>query len=130
MNAKEAIKTVNRFKASKPVEKAVKTYGGSDVNASELIALMRSENGCSEVEAGVLIYGSRENFDQHDSEGKQTRNRLRNLMRSNANRSKGEIPAAHTGSVNKITYFIIKDSEKAEFVDHWRNQGVKPKFYL
>jgi len=118
-------KEINPYEDSKQIPKSITSTSGNSVSHKELIDKMRSANGLTQREAGVLLFGSEENWKSNQS---STRGTIRKLWSGNIN-PVTEVSVSHTGSDEKQVYFIV---EKSNF-KHWyqkfiRNFSYKEKF--
>ena len=118
----KVVQELSRFGEANKVTKSAKTSTGG-VDLSLLDKELRSIDGLTQVKAGTLLYGSEENYNMLDPNGRQTRNKIRSAWR-NIDTST-ELSIAHTKSDQKQTYFIIAKTEYREWVEHFGMFGVK-----
>lgn len=119
----ESIKNaVDPYADSKQIPKTVTSSSGNSVSHKELIDKLRSANGLTQSEAGVLLFGSVENWKSNQS---STRGTIRKLWSGSIN-PETEISVSHKGSDEKQVYFIVeKKNFKYWYTKFIRNFGYK-----
>lgn len=120
---KEVEKKLSRFATAEKPKVSLKTSTGG-VQYVEFEKALRSINGLTQEQAGVMLYGSVDNYKTLDPSGSQTRGKIRKAWRAGINPEK-ELSIAHTKSDNGQTYFIIAKSEFREWSDNFGMFGVK-----
>ena len=122
----ESIKAnVNPYADSKQIPKSITSTSGNTVGHKELIDKLRSADGLTQREAGVLLFGTEENW----KNGKQsaTRGAIRKLWSGSIN-PETEVSVGHTGSDEKLVYFIVeRKSFKYWYTKFIRNFGYTEK---
>lgn len=120
---KEVEKKLSRFATAEKPKVSLKTSTGG-VEYAELDKALRSINGLTQEQAGVMLYGSVDNYKTLDPSGSQTRGKIRKAWRTGIDPGK-ELSIAHTKSDLGQTYFIIAKSEFKEWSENFGMFGVK-----
>jgi len=97
--------SVNIYESAKSIPKSITSTSGNSVQEKELVNLLRSTNGLTQKQAGILLFGTEENW----KNGKQssTRGTIRKLWSGSIN-PETEVSVSHTGSDEKQVYFIVE----------------------
>jgi len=119
-------KISNMYSDATKQEKIVRGSGGNPVETSKLLDALRSKNGLTQEEAGILLNGTVDNYKNADPEGSRTRGKIRNAWRSID--SKNEVSTAHKGSKHDQVYFIVNaDNYKFWYREYIISQGLSEK---
>ena len=116
---KEIDRVVNMYSTANEIPKTVKGMGSNVVGQKELIDKLRSANGLTQKEAGILICGSEDNYKRQDPDGSSTRGKIRKLWSSSISPD-NEVSVSHTGSDENQVYFIVS---KMNF-KHWYKKFI------
>lgn len=115
---------INPYETAKKVDKVVRGLGSNIVNQDVLIEKLKSADGLTQKEAGILIFGSEENWQENTT---PTRNKIRKLW--NNIDPDTEVAVSHKGSENKQVYFIVKrDNYKYWYAKFIRSMQLKENF--
>lgn len=116
---------VNMYSEANEIPKSVKGSGTTVVNQKELIEKLRSANGLTQKEAGILICGSEDNW--KNGSQSSTRGKIRKLWSGSIN-PELEVSVSHTGSDEDQVYFIVeKKNYKLWYAQFIRKFGYKEK---
>ena len=109
---------VDPYAESKQIPKSITSTSGNSVQEKELVKLLRSADGLTQKQAGVLLFGTEENW----KNGKQssTRGTIRKLWSGSIN-PETEVSVSHTGSDEKQVYFIV---ERKNF-KYWYSKFIR-----
>jgi hypothetical protein len=106
--------------ASKELKRSI---GGSTATLPEyedFAKLLRSKDGLSQDEAGILLHGSVENKKDNDHTGSKTRSKIRSVWRNDLN-PETEVSVCHSNSDKGKVYFIVS----VENYKYWYNEYSK-----
>lgn len=101
----EIKKVVNMYADAEKQEREVRGSTGDPVAFSALTDALRSQNGLTQIQAGILLNGSEANYKNADPNGSRTRGKIRDAWRSI--NSSDEVSVSHKGSKHKQVYFIV-----------------------